>query len=42
MKVEIDHGPRITDQRERGENRTAPLTAYQQFGFLGGKGAPWG
>ena len=25
----------------RGDNRNAPLTAYQQFGFLDGKGAPW-
>jgi len=25
----------------RGEARAAPLTAYQQFGFLEGKGAPW-
>ena len=25
----------------RGEARSAPLTAYQQFGFLEGKGAPW-
>jgi len=25
----------------RGEHRMAPLTAYQQFGFLDGKGAPW-
>lgn len=25
----------------RGENRMAPLTPYQEFGFLDGKGAPW-
>lgn len=25
----------------RGESRGAPLTAYQEFGFLDGKGAPW-
>lgn len=25
----------------RGENRSAPLTRYQEFGYLGGKGAPW-
>ncbi len=25
----------------RGENRSAPLTPYQEFGYLGGKGAPW-
>jgi REP element-mobilizing transposase RayT len=25
----------------RGENRMAPLTSYQEFGFLDGKGAPW-
>jgi len=25
----------------RGEHRMARLTAYQQFGFLDGKGAPW-
>ena len=25
----------------RGENRLAPLTAYHEFGFLDGKGAPW-
>ncbi|MBX2978287.1 MAG: hypothetical protein KF905_03240 [Flavobacteriales bacterium] len=25
----------------RGENRSAPLTAYQDFGVLDGKGAPW-
>jgi len=25
----------------RGESRSAALTAYQEFGFLDGKGAPW-
>lgn len=25
----------------RGEQRDAPLTAYQEYGFLDGKGAPW-
>lgn len=25
----------------RGEHRGVPLTAYQEFGFLDGKGAPW-
>jgi REP element-mobilizing transposase RayT len=25
----------------RGEQRAAPLTAYHEFGFLDGKGAPW-
>ena len=25
----------------RGESRGAPLTAYQEFGYLDGKGAPW-
>ena len=25
----------------RGENQSAPLTPYQEFGFLDGKGAPW-
>ena len=24
-----------------GRNRDAPLDAYQEHGFLGGKGAPW-
>lgn len=24
-----------------GRNREAPLSAYQEFGYLGGKGAPW-
>ena len=25
----------------RGERRDAPLTAYQEFGYLGGNGGPW-
>lgn len=25
----------------RGEHRGVPLTAYQEFGYLDGKGAPW-
>ena len=25
----------------RGEQRAAPLVAYQEYGFLDGKGAPW-
>ena len=24
-----------------GRNRDAPLVAYQEYGYLGGKGAPW-